>query len=127
VHQRLTPHAANTCAASPPGHADPIADEPGGPALQLSVDGGIWLRSNGQPRQLTADTAVHTDGYPAGRRGRTWSTRPTVTSSSPSTCPWPTSTGSSTSSVTPLNVATIHLHPGGLRIGAGQEADPRRF
>jgi hypothetical protein len=123
---RLAEHAVTA-----PEHADPIADEPGGPALQLSVDGGICLRSNGQPSPPAApDAAVYADGYPAGTP---WLDLVHATGSEqPFTVGLPLADqyrlidqlrAAADNGYTTL---TMHLLPGGLRLGARREPATHR-
>ncbi|MFG2043960.1 hypothetical protein [Dactylosporangium sp. NPDC048998] len=61
-------------AAAAPANADPVADEPPGPALLLAAADGIYLLSNGLPQLDAAPgqphaygiRAVYADGYGPG-------------------------------------------------------------
>ena len=115
-------------AITAPSHADPIADEPGGPALQLSVDRGICLRSNGQPTAI--DTAVYADGYPAGTPWldlvhATGSEQP-FTVGLPLTDQYRLIDQLRNAADSGYTTLTLHLLPGGLRLGARREPATHR-
>lgn len=115
-------------AITAPSHADRIADEPGGPALQLSVDRGICLPSHGQP--AVADAAVYAGGF---RSGTPWPELVHATGSEqPFTVGLPLADqyrlidqlrNAADSGYTTL---ALHLLPGGLRLGARREPATHR-